>query len=219
MKWSEKTWAATASIYRSITEMPFIKELADGSLPSEKFLFYIAQDDIYLQSYARSLALIAARATTPTDVAAFTKYAQIALVSEQMMHEEFFKDAPATGAAAEIQPACHHYASYLLSVAATAPVEVAMAAVLPCFWIYREVGVHIHKSAAASGAKDNPYQAWIDTYVGEEFEALVDEAIALCDAAAERSTPELRERMTEAYTFAARLEYDFWNAGYTLRQW
>jgi thiaminase/transcriptional activator TenA len=224
MNWSQQTWEATASIFRSITQMPFIGELADGTLPREKFLFYIAQDDIYLQAYARALALIAARATTPGDVAAFTKYAQIALVSEQMMHEEFFKDAPATGAAAEIQPACHHYVSYLLSVAATAPVEVAMAAVLPCFWIYREVGAYIHRSAAAkvaaggeSGA--NPYQAWIDTYVGEEFETLVDEAIALCDAAAERSTPELRARMTEAYAFAARLEFDFWNAGYTLRQW
>jgi thiaminase/transcriptional activator TenA len=215
MNWSKKTWEATASVYRSITEMAFIRELADGTLPREKFLFYIAQDDIYLQGYARALALIAARATTPGDVAAFTKYAQIALVSEQMMHEEFFKDSPATGPAAEIQPACHHYVSYLLSVAATAPVEVAMAAVLPCFWIYREVGAHIHKSSVAG----NPYQAWIDTYSGEEFEALVDEAIALCDAAAERSTPALREKMTEAYAFAARLEFDFWSAGYTLRKW
>jgi thiaminase/transcriptional activator TenA len=108
MKWSEKTWEATTPIYKSITEMPFIKELADGSLPREKFLYYIAQDDIYLLSYARALAMIAARATTAEDTAAFTKFAQIALVSEQMMHEEFFKDSPLTGAAAEIQPACHH---------------------------------------------------------------------------------------------------------------
>jgi thiaminase/transcriptional activator TenA len=216
MKWSEKTWEATTPIYKSITEMPFIKELADGSLPREKFLYYIAQDDIYLLSYARALAMIAARATIAEDTAAFTKFAQIALVSEQMMHEEFFKDAPATGAAAEIQPACHHYTSFLLSVAATEPVEVAMAAVLPCFWIYREVGAHIYKNATTEG---NPYKAWIDTYVGEEFEALVDEAIALCDAAAARSTEQMREQMTAAYTFAARLEYDFWNAGYCLRKW
>ncbi|MDR1670899.1 MAG: TenA family protein [Alistipes sp.] len=224
MKWSEKTWEATAPIFCSITQMPFIRELADGTLPREKFLFYIAQDDIYLQGYARALALIAARATTPGEVAAFVKFSQIALVSEQMMHDEFFKDGPATGPSAEIQPACHHYVSYLLSVAANEPVEVAMAAVLPCFWIYREVGAHIHKTAkanAGAGAESgaNPYQAWIDTYVGDEFDALVDEAIALCDAAAERSTPELRARMMAAYTFATRLEFDFWAAGYNLRTW
>ncbi len=217
MKWSEKTWAATEPVYRSITEMAFIREMADGSLPREKFLFYIAQDDIYLQAYARTLAMIAARATEPAEVAAFTKFAQIALVSEQMMHEEFFSKTPVEGAAARIQPACHHYTSYLLSVAATAPVEVAMAAVLPCFWIYREVGAHIYKLSA--GSENNPYKAWIDTYVGEEFEALVDEAIALCDAAAARNTPQVQARMTEAYEFAARLEYDFWNAGYLLRKW
>jgi thiaminase/transcriptional activator TenA len=104
----------------------------------------------------------------------------------------------------------------LLSVSATEPVEVAMAAVLPCFWIYREVGAHIYKNATTEG---NPYKAWIDTYVGEEFEALVDEAIALCDAAAARSTELMREKMTAAYIFAARLEYDFWNAGYCLHKW
>ncbi len=75
MKWSEKTWSETAPIFRSITEMSFIKELAGGTLPREKFLFYIAQDDIYLLSYARTLAMIAARATTATEVAAFTKFA------------------------------------------------------------------------------------------------------------------------------------------------
>lgn len=219
MKWSEKTWAETAPIYQKITEMSFIKELADGSLPREKFLFYIAQDDIYLQAYARTLAMIAARATNAVEVAAFTKFAQIALVSEQMMHEEFFAKTPVEGPAAEIQPACHHYTNFMLASAAAAPVEVAMAAVLPCFWIYREVGAYIYKSAKSSGVENNPYQAWIDTYVGEEFDALVDEAIALCDAAAERSTPDLREKMTAAYAFAARLEYDFWNAGYLLRKW
>ncbi len=215
MKWSEKTWSETAHIFRSITEMSFMKELAGGTLPREKFLFYIAQDDIYLLSYARALAMIAARATTRAEVAAFTKFAEIALVSEQMMHDEFFKETPPADRA-DIQPACHHYTSYLLAVAATEPVEVAMAAVLPCFWIYREVGAHIYKNATAEG---NPYQAWIDTYVGEEFDALVDEAIALCDAAAARSTPEQQARMTSAYAFAARLEYDFWNAGYKLREW
>jgi thiaminase/transcriptional activator TenA len=223
MKWSEKTWAETAHIYCSIVEMPFIKELADGSLPREKFLFYIAQDDIYLLAYARALAMIAARATTPAEVAAFTKFAGSALVSEQTMHETFFEDVEdidelnksAAGVPTEIQPACHHYTSYLLSVAAIEPVEVAMAAVLPCFRIYREVGAHIYKNSA----KGNPYQAWIDTYVGEEFDAQVDQAMALCDAAAERTTPEMRERMTAAYAYAARLEYDFWNAGYFLRKW
>ncbi|MDR2913195.1 MAG: thiaminase II [Alistipes sp.] len=222
MKWSEQTWAKTAHIYQSITEMPFIAELADGSLPREKFLYYIAQDDIYLHSYAQALAMIAAKAPTPEESMAFAKYAEIALFSEQEMHRTFFAESPSAAAPAEIGPACHHYTSFLKSVAATEPVEVAMAAVLPCFWIYREVGAHIHSLSAknrANGAAENPYQAWIDTYVGDEFDALVDECIALCDAAAERSTPAQRQKMTEAYEFAARLEFDFWDAGYRLRKW
>ncbi|MDR2890035.1 MAG: TenA family protein [Alistipes sp.] len=213
MKWSEKTWAETAPIYQRIVEMPFIEELAAGTLPMEKFKFYIAQDDIYLESYGRALAMIAARATDQSEALAFARYAEIAFVSEQEMHKAYFADN-APGDKPAIQPACHHYASFLKSTALE-PVEVAMAAVLPCFWIYREVGRQIYKNSAPG----NPYQAWIDTYVGEEFDALVDGAIAICDAAAERATAETRRAMTEAYTFAARLEFDFWDAGYKLRKW
>ena len=55
-----------------------------------------------------------------------------------------------------------------------------LAALLPCFWIYAEVGRDIHARAAAA----NPYRAWIDTYAGEEFHAAVRAMIAATDDAA-----------------------------------
>lgn len=214
MKWSEKTWNAAKPIYEKIIEMPFIKELAAGTLPEEKFLFYIAQDDLYLHDYAKALALVAAKNDTPTGTAEWLNFAQIALYSEREMHETFFKNSPAPKIT-EMGPACHHYTHFLKSTAALEGPGVGMAAVLPCFWIYKEVGAHIHKNSAAG----NPYQAWIDTYVGEEFDALVAGAIALCDAAAEKTTETEREKMTRAFVDASHLEFDFWNAGYHLRGW
>jgi thiaminase/transcriptional activator TenA len=209
MTWSEKTWEAALPIYSAITEMPFIKELADGTLPREKFNLYIAQDDIYLGHYAAALALIAARTHSARESLAFVRFAECALIVEKGMHAMF--EVEKMGC----EPACHHYTSYLKSTAALEPVEVAMAAVLPCFWVYREVGRHI----LARSVDGNPYQAWIDTYAGEEFDRQVDEAIAFCDAAALRSTPEVRRAMTEAFITAARLEFDFWDGAYRLRQW
>jgi thiaminase/transcriptional activator TenA len=40
---------------------PFITELAEGTLPLDKFRFFLEQDDFYLEEYKRCLALGAAK--------------------------------------------------------------------------------------------------------------------------------------------------------------
>lgn len=37
MTWSELTWKQIEDRYQSILEMPFVVELANGTLPKEKF--------------------------------------------------------------------------------------------------------------------------------------------------------------------------------------
>ena len=60
-KWSQQAWEAAAPTYNKILELPFIKELTDGSLSRERFLFYIRQDSLYIAEYFRVLANIASR--------------------------------------------------------------------------------------------------------------------------------------------------------------
>ena len=43
MPWSEEAWKASESIYNAILDLPFIKELADGTLSRERFLHYIGR--------------------------------------------------------------------------------------------------------------------------------------------------------------------------------
>src|SRR5690606_40453912 len=62
MKWSENAWQSIDEIYRSILQMPFIEELSNGSLPLNKFQFYMLQDSLYLEHFGRALALIGAKA-------------------------------------------------------------------------------------------------------------------------------------------------------------
>jgi thiaminase/transcriptional activator TenA len=90
-----------------------------------------------------------------------------------------------------------------------------LGALLPCFWIYAEVGRDIHARAAAS----NPYQAWIDTYAGEEFHAAVRGVIAATHEAAALASPALRERMHHAFTRAVQLEWMFWDSAYRMEAW
>lgn len=215
MTWTEHAWQAIAPIYKRIIEMPFLAELSNGTLAQERFQFYIMQDSGYLEHFGKALALLGARAAATEDALAFMRFAENALVVESLLHESYLKDFGISDKGA-LEPACHHYVHFLKSTAALDAVEIGMAAVLPCFWIYKAVGDHISQSPQAPA---NPYQKWIDTYGGEEFGIAVRQAIAICDRAASATTEQTRAAMTKAFITASRLEYDFWDGAYQLRMW
>lgn len=215
MNWSDKTWEQISPIYRSIIDMPFIKELGNGSLPMEKFQFYMAQDSGYLEHFGRALCTIAARVQDKTETLDLLRFAEGAIVVEKALHESYFKTYGVSHSSI-LEPACHHYVHYLKSTAALDPIEVAMAAVLPCFWIYKRVGDHI---LSQQTHHNNPYQQWIATYAGEDFGNSVRRAIAICDRMAERTTTIAQQAMTQAFVTSSRLELQFWEAAYQLRKW
>ncbi|RYU93061.1 thiaminase II [Emticicia agri] len=215
MKWSEQAWLSIEPIYESILQMPFIQELTNGSLALEKFQYYLMQDSIYLEHFGRALAIVGARANNIPDMLSFFRFAETTIIVENALHESYFKDFGIV-AKDSIQPACHHYTHFLRSNATMEAVEVAMAAVLPCFWIYKAVGDYIYQHQKAG---DNPYQKWINTYAGEEFGIAVKSAISICDNNAAQTTVAIQEKMTEAFIMSARLEYDFWEAAYINRRW
>lgn len=103
----------------------------------------------------------------------------------------------------------------MISTAFSAPYPVALAALLPCFWIYAEIGRDIH----ARAQRPNPYAAWIDTYAGEEFHAVVRAVIVTIDRLAEQCSDTMIEEMHRAYTYAAQLEWMFWDAAYRQESW
>ena len=215
MKWTDKAWTQIEPIYQKILNMPFIEELQAGTLPLEKFQFYMGQDSFYLENFARSLALIGARAHRVSHALDFIRFAEGAIVVEKALHDSYFQEF-GLNQRGSIEPTTHHYINFLKSTSALDQVEIAMAAVLPCFWIYQKVGDSIYKNQLS---EDNPYQKWIDTYAGKEFKELVIKAKNICDSVAENCTPQQQERMTQAFVEASKLEFMFWDSAYQLKTW
>ena len=214
MKWSEKTWEQTLPVYNRIIELPFIKELITGELDKEKFHFYIKQDAIYIAEYGKILTAIASRLEKIKDIEAFMHFAADSIAVEKALHESYLKtDEPSHN---EASPCCLLYTSYLHKQLATAPVEVALAAVLPCFWIYKEVGDFILLNQTKS---ENPYQEWINTYGGEDFAESVATAISICDEYALNCTEKQQKIMTQAFITCSRMEWMFWNSAWELEKW
>ena len=218
MTFSAEAWQRIGPLYDSILKLPFNQELAAGTLSRERFTFYMLQDALYLTSFARALAVTAARAPDEDAIIQFAGSARTAVVVERELHAGFFKTygiSPEQAAATLPSPTCAHYTHYLLALAHNAPYEVSVAALLPCFWIYWEVGTHLLEIAAP----DNPYQAWIDTYADDAFALGVRKVIAISDQVAAATTPAIARQMHTAFRRAAQLEWMFWDSAHRLERW
>jgi len=214
MTFAKSLWDEIAGIYEAIIEHPFNRELGQGTLALEKFKFYIQQDALYLVDFSRALAIVGSKARLPGRILDFLEFAKDGLVVERALHEEYFRRFDVT-LDSEQAPGCFAYANYLVATAAHRSFEEAVAALLPCFWIYREVGMHI----VGQSVPENPYQLWVDTYAGEEFAIAVNRAIEITDEVAGKATQEARQRMTEAFVLSSRLEWMFWDSAYRMEQW
>lgn len=214
MKFTDELWSTIEPMYDAILELPFIRELTDGTLPEDIFLFYLKQDTLYLADFSRALSLAGVRCDSTTQMYDFFKFASEAVVVERQLHQNFYEQH-GTEMDPDKSPSCFSYTNFLLSTAATKDNVVNIAALLPCFWIYREVGLEIYENAA----EDNPYQEWIDTYAGEEFNKSVDRAIEITDEVAARESKERLEEMTEAFIKSTELEWMFWDSAYKKEQW
>ena len=214
MKFTQTLWENIEEIYQAILALPFNQELMAGTLAQEKFEFYIVQDSLYLADFGRALGVLGSRSATANRMLDFWQFAQNAIVVERALHEGYIQQFNIK-AEAKRSPACSFYTNFLLATTTHRSYEEGVAGVLPCFWIYREVGNHIY----AQATPNNPYQTWIDTYAGEEFSVAVDKAIAITDEVAERASPTARTRMTEAFVTSSRLEWMFWDSAYRMEQW
>ncbi len=210
---SQIAWNKAGPIYQAIIHHPFNQELREGCLSTEIFGYYIEQDSLYLKDFARALALLAARSQSLPHITTFLNFSQGALMAEQEMVHQFFKKELGFKETGKLTPTTLAYTSFLLQKCALDPVEVGVAAVLPCFWVYREVGRYIVQHAN----DNNPFKRWITTYSGEEFSRSVDEAIYLFDTLAANATETTRQRMCEAFYKSSVLEWHFWQDTYEMR--
>jgi thiaminase/transcriptional activator TenA len=218
MSFCQGLWQANQALYQRTLDHPFNLELAAGSLSVERFRHYMIQDAHYLVAYGRALAVAAAKADQAEGVVQFANAANEAVVEERKLHDGFMRDFGISAqdfAATRLTPACHHYTSFLLANSWSESYPVALAGLLPCFWIYAEVGRDIH----ARSQPGNRYQAWVDTYASEEFHAAVRAVIATIDRVAEAADSATRTRMAEAYRYSAELEWMFWDSAYQLGNW
>jgi thiaminase/transcriptional activator TenA len=215
---TNELWHSITSIYNEILAHPFLRGLTDGTLTEERFRFYVLQDAFYLREYARALSLAGVRSRDESALVMFNEHSAGAITVERSLHEGFLKDLGVTQEETDRTaptPTTLAYTSYLLKTASLSDYPEVLGAVLPCYWIYWEVG----KALLEHGSPDPMYQKWIDTYGGEEFGTLVEAILDLTDSVCTDLNPSQRARVKEAFVTTSRYEWMFWEAAWKLEGW
>lgn len=214
----ELLWADISQIYRQICEHPFVTGLTDGSLGQDRFRYYIVQDGHYLRAYARALAGCAAKAPVESELMMFAEHVGVAIAAEAELHSGLLADLGLGAeqvAALPATPTTQAYASYLLAATASGSYAEAVAAVLPCYWIYARVGEHLQRH----GSPEPLFQRWIDTYAGQEYQAVVEAVLTVTDRLGAHASAAEWELMRRRFHTSARYEWMFFDAAYRLEDW
>ncbi|GAA4490495.1 bifunctional hydroxymethylpyrimidine kinase/phosphomethylpyrimidine kinase [Microbacterium panaciterrae] len=200
-------WDHIAPVRRAIDELPFLRRLADGTLPEAAFRGYLAQDAVYLRAYARTLAEAARLAPRSAEQGFWARSAEQSVLGELQLHESLLSPGES---AADPSPVTTAYLDHLRGTAFDGDYGVLIAALLPCFWIYADVGARLH--AEAGGDSSHPFAPWIEEYADPVFAAANREAIRIVSAHAAAADEETRTRMRVAFVRSAEHERAFFAA-------
>ena len=210
ISWSREVWKKSARIYDSILGLDFLNELSKGTLSNHAFARYIAQDEIYLKNYYKQMYMLADLMEEEQDRNLFLSFAQSGMEGEKALHDMLIEKY---GIDTEVEASrvTDGYNAHICEGIATGNPCIALASVLPCMWIYNQVGLHILNHSKLEG---NPYKEWILEYGQEEFTTGVNKVLKMIDGWAAKADKETREMMDHYYLKAALYEYAFWDYGY-----
>jgi thiaminase/transcriptional activator TenA len=217
MTLTDRLLEAAAPIWRRSLTHPFVNELGAGTLPLEKFQFYMCQDYIFLIEYSRLLALATAKAPELRMMGQFANLLDATLNREMALHRDF---AAQCGIDADIlakthaAPTTHGYTRHLVRVAALGDLPEIVAALLPCQWGYCEIGQTLARRGKPMTAPF--YCQWIEMYASAEFASLAQWLRELLDGFMPNAK---EEQLVETFCTSARYEYLFWDMAYRMEQW
>ena len=197
---------------------PFVKGIADGTLPLDKFAYYMIQDAYYLKHYAKVLAFAAAKSATYEEFKYYTDMATFITEAELALHHSVFLELGITKEdleQSEPAPSNMNYINHMYSAVHNGDVAEAFAAMMPCPWLYLEIGMYYKD--AQPGVK--LYEEWIAMYSSDDFQATIQKQIAMMNTYASAASPEKLTILKSHFAKSCAYEYLFWDMAWTKETW
>ena len=210
-------WVDAADIFAKIIDHPFLHGLVDGRLDRGCFAQFLEEDRHYIRAFARSLNLLAVKSPRPQWSRMFTGHAADAIAAEEALQTQLLQalGSVVTESTPSGSPTTFAYAAHLIANCYDGSFLEGLATILPCYWIYAEVGAVLQ----AVGSPDPVYADWITSYAGPEYAGVVASVLDVVDELGTQDGAAGKRRCLELYRMGARLEWMFWDAAYRRETW
>ena len=186
---------------------PFVRGLADGSLPTPRYRDYVAQDAFFLRAFAAAYALAGAGCQDAAGKALYGRLAQ-GVDDELRLHRQQAERLGIDLSRVVPGDATLAYTEFLTATAATRPESCAAAAMLPCLRLYAWLGERLLPQLAPT----SPYGDWVRTYADPGF-AQLWQSLAPRLAGAERQGV-AHDELAALHRRAMHLEHRFFAAAW-----
>lgn len=206
-------------IWRSIGSHSFLRELHAGTLPMNRFTYFILQDYRYLLDFAQVLCQGGAKSPDLETLELFARHALGAVEVDRSFHASFGRSLGLSSWQLDLVakgPITQAYIGHLQSVARGGSLGEIVAAILPCYWIYGEIGRRLYRNRPK---KPRIYRRWIELYASEAYWKPVREQISLVDKLGAAANQHEKKLMTGHFLLSSRYEYLFWDQAYRLEAW
>lgn len=215
----DKLLTAAAEIWKSYNEHPFVLGIQNGTLDKEKFRYYMIQDYLYLEDYAKTFAVGVAKAKSLKIANLFAKYIPV-MNGELNVHDGYLARLGVTQE--EIDSTSRSldnlsYTSYMLRVAYEEGEAEILAAILSCAYSYEFIAKNIVKNNPAS-IYDAFYGDWIRGYISagyaEENIILLEELNRLTENYTEKQI----QHLVDIFVACSRYELTFWEMSWLMNK-
>lgn len=199
-------WLSSQQTYREILAHPFLTGLTDGTLPPQAFRYYLEQDSLYLAAFGKALEELSAKAPKPEWKEILHRHAGEAIAAEKQLHASLLdKGNAAIANSVKTDPVNAAYVRHFSKAVRHGTFGEGLAAMLPCYWIYQEVG----KDLVRRGSKNPDYQKWIDNYASDDYAKSVNDVLHMMDELPLDAPT--RARAQKLFEQSAKFEYEFWD--------
>ena len=205
-------------IWVKIKQHPFVQELYRGTLPIEKYRYYVAQDYYFLVGMTRAFALLAGKAH---DYELVRKALWLAYSDATIELENYEKHLGEIGLSleqvrkTEPSPTTYAYVNHVIRTCLLGDELECLVSTLPCFWTYLWLPEQLEE--LIKNNENRVYLEWINVYRSQEYRDLTMELIEIIDKLGENRDD--IERLKWIFRTSSRYEYTFWDMAYKMEMW
>jgi thiaminase len=164
----------------------------------------VAQDAHYLRAYADVLTAVAELAPTADERTFWTDSARGTVTAELQLHGTWLPSSDTAAPSATTT----RYLDHLRAAVTRGDYAILAAAVLPCFWLYADLGTRLRAVARPA----HPYTGWLETYGDPVFDAAARRAVAIVTTHAADAGADTRAAMWTAFRTSSEHELAFFDA-------